>query len=98
MHAHTHTYTHACAHDRTVGLVKPGDEVEIMGLRDPVKTIVTGVEMFKKSMQQGQVRACACVCGCLTSERQGQYMCTLHLYDAQAQMKQHHLLMVHMHI
>eukprot|EP00983_Pelagomonas_calceolata_P129055 1161575-Pelagomonas_calceolata.AAC.3 len=37
------------------GMVKPGDEVEIMGLRDPIKTTVTGVEMFKKSLGQGQV-------------------------------------------
>jgi elongation factor Tu len=37
------------------GTIKPGDEVEILGLRQPLKTVVTGVEMFKKSMQQGQV-------------------------------------------
>ena len=48
------------------GLVKPGDEVEIMGLRDTIKTTVTGVEMFKKSLQQGQVGlVCLCVCMCV---------------------------------
>jgi elongation factor Tu len=36
------------------GIVKVGEEVEIIGLRDTVKKIVTGVEMFKKSLDQGQ--------------------------------------------
>ncbi len=36
------------------GIVKVGDEVEIVGLRDTVKTIVTGVEMFRKLLDQGQ--------------------------------------------
>ena len=36
------------------GIVKDGEEVEIIGLRDTVKKIVTGVEMFKKSLDQGQ--------------------------------------------
>jgi elongation factor Tu len=36
------------------GIVKVGDEVEIVGIRDTVKTIVTGVEMFKKLLDQGQ--------------------------------------------
>ena len=31
-----------------------GDEVEIVGIRPTVKTIVTGVEMFKKLLDQGQ--------------------------------------------
>ena len=31
------------------------DEVEIVGLKEEVrKTVVTGIEMFRKSMQQGQ--------------------------------------------
>jgi elongation factor Tu len=36
------------------GIIKVGDEVEIVGLRDTQKTIVTGVEMFKKLLDQGQ--------------------------------------------
>src|SRR3989344_1866494 len=36
------------------GKVKVGEEIEIVGLKDTRKTIVTGVEMFKKSMQEGQ--------------------------------------------
>jgi elongation factor Tu len=36
------------------GIVKVGDEVEIVGLRDTEKTIVTGVEMFRKLLDQGQ--------------------------------------------
>jgi len=36
------------------GKVKVGEEVEIVGLRDTVKTIVTGVEMFRKELDEGQ--------------------------------------------
>jgi len=36
------------------GVVKVGEEVEIVGLKDTVKTIVTGVEMFRKLLDQGQ--------------------------------------------
>ena len=36
------------------GVVKVGDEIEIVGVRDTQKTTVTGVEMFNKSLQQGQ--------------------------------------------
>lgn len=36
------------------GMVKTGEEVEILGLKDPQKTVVTGVEMFKKNLNQGQ--------------------------------------------
>ena len=36
------------------GVVKVGDEVEIIGLRDTQKTIATGVEMFRKLLDQGQ--------------------------------------------
>ena len=36
------------------GVVKVGEEVEIIGLRETVKKVVTGVEMFKKSLDQGQ--------------------------------------------
>ena len=36
------------------GIVKVGDEVEIIGLSDSAKTTCTGVEMFNKSLDQGQ--------------------------------------------
>jgi len=36
------------------GIVKVGEEVAIIGLRDTVKTICTGVEMFRKLLDQGQ--------------------------------------------
>jgi elongation factor Tu len=36
------------------GIVKVGDEVEIVGLRDTTKTIVTGVEMFRKLLDSGE--------------------------------------------
>ncbi len=35
------------------GIVKVGDEVEIVGLRPSIKTTVTGVEMFRKLLDQG---------------------------------------------
>jgi len=36
------------------GIVKVGDQVEIVGLRDTQTTVCTGVEMFKKLLDQGQ--------------------------------------------
>ncbi len=36
------------------GVIKVGDEIEIVGIRETSKTTVTGVEMFNKSLQQGQ--------------------------------------------
>jgi len=36
------------------GVVKVNEEVEIVGLKDTRKTVVTGVEMFKKLLDQGQ--------------------------------------------
>ncbi len=36
------------------GVVNVGDEVEIVGLKNTVKTIVTGVEMFRKLLDRGQ--------------------------------------------
>ena len=35
------------------GIVKVGEEVEIVGFRDTQKTVVTGVEMFQKTMDEG---------------------------------------------
>jgi elongation factor Tu len=36
------------------GVVKVGEEVEVVGLRPTTKTVVTGVEMFRKLLDQGQ--------------------------------------------
>ena len=36
------------------GVINVGDEIEIVGLRDNQKTTCTGVEMFRKQLEQGQ--------------------------------------------
>src|SRR5258705_3593543 len=36
------------------GIVKVGEEVEIVGVHDTRKTVVTGVEMFRKLLDEGQ--------------------------------------------
>ncbi|MFQ5459475.1 MAG: elongation factor Tu [Anaerolineae bacterium] len=36
------------------GIVHTGEEVEIIGLKDTQKTVVTGVEMFRKTLDEGQ--------------------------------------------
>ena len=36
------------------GIVKPGEEIEIIGLKDTVKTVCTGVEMFRKLLDSGE--------------------------------------------
>jgi elongation factor Tu len=36
------------------GIIKVGEDVEVVGLRPTVKTVVTGVEMFRKLLDQGQ--------------------------------------------
>ena len=36
------------------GIVKVGEEIEIVGLKDTVKTTVTGVEMFNKQLDEGR--------------------------------------------
>ncbi|MFZ9594616.1 MAG: elongation factor Tu [Bdellovibrionia bacterium] len=36
------------------GVIKVGEEVEIIGLRPTIKTVVTGVEMFRKLLDQGE--------------------------------------------
>jgi elongation factor Tu len=36
------------------GVVKTGDEVEIVGIHDTTKTVVTGIEMFRKLLDQGE--------------------------------------------
>jgi elongation factor Tu len=36
------------------GVIKVGEEVEIVGFKPTVKTVVTGVEMFRKLLDQGQ--------------------------------------------
>ena len=44
------------------GIVKVNDEIEIIGLRPTVKTTVTGIEMFRKLLDEGQAGD---NCGCL---------------------------------
>jgi len=36
------------------GIIKVGEEVEIIGLKPTIKTVVTGVEMFRKLLDQGE--------------------------------------------
>jgi len=36
------------------GIVKTGDEIEIVGIKDTTKTVCTGVEMFRKILDQGE--------------------------------------------
>ena len=36
------------------GIIKVGDEVEIVGIKDTVKTVCTGVEMFRKLLDEGR--------------------------------------------
>ena len=36
------------------GVIKVNDEIEIIGIRDTQKTVVTGIEMFQKSLDEGQ--------------------------------------------
>jgi elongation factor Tu len=36
------------------GIIKVGEEVEIVGIKDTVKTVVTGVEMFRKLLDEGR--------------------------------------------
>lgn len=36
------------------GIIKVGEEVDIIGIRDPQKTTITGVEMFRKLLDEGQ--------------------------------------------
>ncbi|WP_321530901.1 elongation factor Tu [uncultured Desulfuromonas sp.] len=36
------------------GIIKVGEEIEIVGMKDTTKTTVTGVEMFRKLLDQGQ--------------------------------------------
>ena len=36
------------------GIIKVGEEIEIVGFKDTVKTVVTGVEMFRKLLDEGR--------------------------------------------
>ena len=36
------------------GIIKVGEEIEIIGLKDTAKTTITGIEMFNKQLEQGQ--------------------------------------------
>ena len=60
------------------GMIKVGEEIEIVGIATTQKTVVTGVEMFRKLLDQGQagdnIGAC---CAASTSEavERGQVLC-----------------------
>ncbi len=36
------------------GIIKTGDEIEIVGIRETKKTVCTGVEMFRKLLDSGE--------------------------------------------
>ena len=36
------------------GVIKPGEEIEIIGLKDTTKTVCTGIEMFRKLLDSGE--------------------------------------------
>jgi len=38
----------------STGIVKIGDEIEIVGIKDTTKSVITGVEMFHQQLEQGQ--------------------------------------------
>jgi len=38
----------------STGIIKIGDEIEIVGIKDTTKSVVTGVEMFHQQLEQGQ--------------------------------------------
>jgi len=44
------------------GKVKVGEEVEVVGMKDTTKTTVTGVEMFRKLLDEGQAGTTWGVC------------------------------------
>lgn len=44
------------------GIVKVGDEIEIVGIRETTKTTITGIEMFRKLLDEGRAGD---NCGCL---------------------------------
>ena len=43
------------------GIVKTGDELEIVGIKDTAKTTCTGVEMFRKTLDEGRAGENCCV-------------------------------------
>ena len=60
------------------GVVKTGDEVEIVGITDTTKTVITGVEMFRKLLDDGQAgdNVGCLLCGTDREEIQrGQVLC-----------------------
>jgi elongation factor Tu len=51
------------------GIVKVGEEIEIVGIRDTQKKVVTGVEMFKKLLDEGRAGDNIGVCCAARSAR-----------------------------
>jgi elongation factor Tu len=51
------------------GIVNTGDEVEIVGIKDTTKTVVTGVEMFRKILDQDRPATTSAACSVAPSAR-----------------------------
>ena len=50
------------------GIVKVGNEIEIVGIKDTAKTTVTGIEMFRKLLMRVELVTTVAVC-CVVSKR-----------------------------
>ena len=48
------SYTSKLLNDKKMNAVKVNEEVEIVGMKDTQKTVVTGVEMFHKTLNEGE--------------------------------------------
>ncbi len=44
------------------GIVRTGEEVEIVGIRPTFKTVCTGVEMFRKTLDEGRAGTISAFC------------------------------------
>jgi len=51
------------------GIIKVGEEVEIVGIKPTLKTVVTGVEMFRKLLDQGEAGDNVAACCAAPSAR-----------------------------
>jgi elongation factor Tu len=59
------------------GIVRVGDEVELIGFHDTKKTVVTGVEMFRKLLDQGQAGDnVGCLCAASRRTRSSAARCS----------------------
>ena len=51
------------------GVIKVGDEIEIVGIKPTTKTTCTGVEMFRKLLDQGQATTSALCCAAFSATK-----------------------------